>query len=187
MIIYPVLGECFSLPAKPGIFRMLQGEDLCINASTRPITTYEYAGILEYYEKFFQMNTKDLSLNNAKNFYDEICIYSDHKKFQYNISDMTSNYDRNYFQKEFTSNGVNIKFIHSKYGHIKLSIMYYKNPYIKSNVKLEIENINNDLSGLFIYQYHINKSNNIQNLHDCSRRNLRYIKDECDYIQKSKL
>lgn len=106
------------------------------------------------------------------------------------MKDMIINYDSKYFQKNIVKNGLDIKFRHSKYGIITLSITYYKNPQIKYGLQLMLEEMSNELSGLFIYQYNP-KMIDLDKLHDCSRRTLTYqhIKPNSEYVtfQKSKL
>ena len=188
--VYPIIGDCFELPSQPGVFRMLQGEDLCINTSTRKVTSSESREIDNYFEKLMQINPKDASLVSDGVFYDEIFIYSDHKTLHYNMKDMIINYDSKYFQKNIVKNGLDIKFRHSKYGIITLSIKYYKNPQIKYGLQLMLEDMSDELSGLFIYQYNP-KMIDLDKLHDCSRRTLTYqhIKPNSEYVtfQKSKL
>lgn len=192
MFISPIIGESFEVPTKPspGVFRMLQGEDLCINASTRPVTASESREIDNYFERCMQINPKDVSLVSDGVFYDEIFIYSDHKTLHYNMKDMIINYDSEYFQKTIVKNGLDIKFRHSKYGIITLSIKYYKNPQIKYGLQLMLEDMSDELSGMFVYQYNP-KMIDLDKLHDCSRRTLTYqhIKPNSEYVtfQKSKL
>lgn len=188
--IYPIIGDCYELPTQPGVFRMLQGEDLCINASTRKVTSHESVEINNHFKKFTQIEPENVSLVSDGVFYDEIFIYSDHKTLYYNMKDMVINYDGKYFQKNIFKNGFDIKFRHSKYGLITLSIKYYKNPQIKYGLQLMMDDMSDELSGMFIYQYNL-KTIDLDKIYDCSRRILTYhhMKPNSQYVifQKSKL
>lgn len=185
--IYPIIGDCFELPTQPGVFRMLQGEDLCINASTRKVTSHESMDIYNHFKKFTQIDPENVSLLSDGVFYDEIFIYSDHKTLYYNMKDMVINYDGKYFQKNIIKNGFDIKFRHSKYGLITLSFQYYKNPQIKYGLQLMMDDMSDELSGMFIYKYDL-KTIDLERIYDCSRRTLRYHHMKPNVIfKKSKL
>ena len=160
--IYPVYGNIYELPIKKTFYRLLQGNDLIFNISTRFINSNEVNDIKEYYK---QMNNKEAPQSLITNgvFYDNIFIKSDNNILQFNINDdiITNDYFSIYEdefiiqEKNNPSNiikQVKIQFNHSIYNTITICINYYENPQTKYGIGFCCRN-KNELDGLLIYEY----------------------------------
>lgn len=165
--IFPVYGTPYELPSSLSVYRMLQGNNVIINASTRKITQQEGVDILDFFERVSgKLPPEDIVSDGY--FYDKVFIESEGNMFMYNFQEETVEYDSTtkYFKtyenkniqnkklepikKEFT-----LKFNNSVYGTIKLSFKYYINPQTKYGFDLDISTSTNnrEMSGLFIREY----------------------------------
>jgi len=167
--IYPIYGKAYELPNKVTSYRMLQGDKLIVNASTRPVTPSESKEILSYYQATSQKNPpKNLVTSGV--FYNKVyikadgnsCIY-DFDTNNFNILQHTGNYffiefstpDKNEFSKE-AQNGdcqrASLTFNHSVYGLVYLNLDHFDNPQLQCGVGVTINDTTN-LSGLLVREY----------------------------------
>ena len=167
--IYPLDGGIkYELPIKEANYRLLQGDNLIINGSTRNIRKEESSEIIEYFEK----KTNKIAPKNLMTkgvFYDKIYIYSEGLSLIYNIEskDLKTNmrgvsgFKYNIREKSGRRDKeeencdkiieLNIEFQHSIYGLVNLIIKYYSNPQIKYGIELKLENCKlNNISGLLV-------------------------------------
>lgn len=182
--IFPMMGNPYELPFSPGIYRMLQGDNLIVNASTRKINSNETSQINKYFKE------KGASKSQIKRVVDDGCFY--HKAtvkcgkmgFTYNFDNKKVTFENKASAKYFTiqtskssnKNSYNkyeqceevakviINFSHESYGPMCLEFNYFSNPQIKYGVSFMAHDIEN-LSGLLIKEYDI-QSMTIDNIND---------------------
>ena len=169
--IFPVYGSKYELPIKPACYRMLQGNQFILNASTRHIHFSEKVDIINYFSEFVEHQPK---LVHDGSFYKEIFLYAndnmckfdfDTKRIQF-ITMKSKNYFTISTQTYVRAKGLNqyeqcekikqirIKFNHSIYGESIVYLNYFSNPQIKYGISFYAEKLNN-MSGLLIREYDI--------------------------------
>ena len=84
--IFPLHGDMYELPHTPGIYRLLQGDDLIVNASTRNITDKEKNHIMSYFESRGVLNNENVDkIVNDGVFYEKIFVSCDGHEFTYDF------------------------------------------------------------------------------------------------------
>jgi hypothetical protein len=154
--IVPILGDVYELPNNVTSYRMVEGEDLIINASTRFFTQEEKLSIQNYYIS----KTNDI-VNASKLITDGVV---QHKVFM-QCEDITAIYD--FDTKQLSSNkavsytinkrsdgyGIVFTMKHSKYGFVKLECRHYTNPQVFSGVLVDIRKNYEECVGLLVRNY----------------------------------
>lgn len=163
--IFPVYGSMYELPPKKTTYRMLQGDNLIVNASTRYVTEEEGEDIIRYYENVTKTKAPTNIVTKGV-FYNALYIESDGEKLYYNYDSKkgvtsSSEYfkitksmkiDNKFKYSRGTMNVSNIHFNHSEYGNINIQIQQYANPQIKNGIQITCDN-SCYLSGLCIREY----------------------------------
>lgn len=161
--IHALNGDIFELPTAPGIFRLLNGNKIVINASTRKITKQEKKQIKSYYKSVTgERGTRRLLKHGC--FYDKLYIKSDdhhHLCFDFKTGSLKTS-DDNYFtlklhqvspydtpDKDTHTMIHTLSFHHSTYGHIALYLKFYDNPQMKYGIDVNIHPYAS-LSGLLV-------------------------------------
>jgi len=184
--VYPLYGEHYELPQIPSYYRMVQGNGLIINCSTRNITEKETKSIIKYIENNSNeiINESYLSaLINKGVFYDKIYINSDGNQILFSFTDnkiavFDNNPDKKYFKLErkcynklygnkyeTDTNIIQYKLIfnNNRYGNLSFDLNYFQNPQIKYGIGMNYDKNNRELSGLLLREYKI-KSMEIKKL-----------------------
>ena len=172
--IFPLNGNAYELPQNKGIYRMIQGDNIIINASTRRINNNEKEEMKKYFEYKGVNKNKISKLVNDGCFYDECQIICGKHKLKYNFESkrMTLNNKEslNYFSfKTLTESGnrsynkfercenitkLIISFKHNVYGFIGLELNYFSNPQMKYGMNIIMDNAEG-IDGLLIKEYEI--------------------------------
>ena len=143
--ITTIYGKTYELPYTVGIYRLLQGKDLIVNASTRKLTVHEGRAIKDYYRKVTK-RTPPKSLITSGVVYDRIMVF--YKKSVYNFS-----FEKDTVQsigKEITLlNKHQIKISNPEFGNIILKFKYLVNPQELYGIEIHC-NKTTKLSGLLI-------------------------------------
>ena len=160
--IHALNGDVFELPTNPGVFRLLQGDEIIINASTRKITKPEKKQIKSYYKAVTGKNRTRKLLKHGC-FYDKLYIKSDdhHLCFDFKTGNLKTSVD-NYFtlqlhqvspydtpDKDTHTMIHTLSFHHSTYGDIVLYLKFYDNPQMKYGLDVNIHPYKT-LSGLLV-------------------------------------
>ena len=173
--IYTMNGECFELPNKVSFYRMLQGDKLRMNLSTRKITELEQEDIREYYRRTVNENIPSNLVTDGI-FYDKLYLNSENNVLILDFDNKTADiYSNDYFKIVNEIDKVNvfeqskmieqtqIIFNHSNYGEIILTISYFDNPQIKYGVGLKMAKSN--CTGLLEKEY-LTNTMELNNLFD---------------------
>lgn len=201
--IYPLYGSIFELPNKITTYRMIEGNNLILNMSTRNISKFESKDIYNYYVKTIGLyNIENLIVSGV--FYSNIWLNSEGNQLYYDYdSGICSVSNPNYFTcvsiKSKKCNGFElnedmveetISFTHSIYGNIALKIRHFVNPQIKYGISIRIQKKTSQLKGLFIREYLCN-SMELPNITDTTntngiiaKNNITSIIENLDYKQK---
>ena len=186
--IFPIYGKMFELSQKPQIYRMLDGKDIVMNASTKSLTTKQKNDIVHYFNKKCVFNdfSIDQILTNGV-FYDSIYLCSDSHELSYNFNTQkltmskksssyfsfeqkkkkqTSLYNNQYEKCEHITQFV-VSFKHSKYGQVKLDLNYFSNPQIKYGIGFSSRSTKS-LCGLLVREY-ILESMTLESIKDVSK------------------
>jgi surface protein len=183
--IYPFYGESYELPKQENIYRLLQGDNLLLNASTKELSLSEQNEIYEY----INVICKNKQLSDDKKeeltdqvivdgcFYNKIYLNSDNHKLVFDFKKSTlklfNKESVNYFtikeNKKYNKLGNNnydysdeikqiiISFNNKKYGIVNLELNYFSNPQLKYGISLNMKNYKHkELSGLLMREYKIN-------------------------------
>ena len=168
----------YELPQNPSIYRMLQADELILNASTRQITKEEQYSIQKY---FSHVNNKKYEKYKNKivkegSFYHKLFIQSEFNSFIFDFdtkqftfpnkqsydyfqitdnSNVSGKYFNIYEQCEYMKQII-INFNHKKYSDITIHLNYFSNPQIKYGLSLQLERVSN-ITGLLIQEYNISK------------------------------
>jgi surface protein len=177
--IYPLYGSKYELPNNEGIYRMLEGEDLIINASTRKIRKEEKSEIKKYGKELID-NVERMIVDGC--FYDKIYIKMEGNEMTFNydkgelrllkrdeieISENVKKERLGYNRKDDYSEEIKqivLKMNHLKYGKIILELNYFSNPQMKYGLGITMKK-NNELSGLLVREY-LTKSMRLDKLKD---------------------
>ena len=173
--IYTMNGECFELPNKVSFYRMLQGDKLRMNLSTRKITEFEQEDIREYYRRVVNENIPSNLVTDGI-FYDKLYLNSENNVLILDFDNKTADiYSNDYFKIVNEIDKVNvfeqskmieqtqIIFNHSNYGEIILTISYFDNPQIKYGIGLKMAKSN--CTGLLEKEY-LTNTMELNNLFD---------------------
>jgi len=181
--IDPVFGDSYELPDDPHVYRMVQGENLIMNAETRKITSEEKEYIKQYYNirnPISVDNTQELYLHGC--FYSKLYIKSENKYLMIDIDNEqvhVCTQSTGYFQMHklgdvhhsFGSykdnqikSGMVCEFEHKQYGKIELYIFYYENPQINNGFHVNMK-YDQAMHGLLIRE-HIIQNYILQQLTD---------------------
>lgn len=185
--VFPIYGSMYELSQQPQIYRMIDGKDIMMNASTKYLTSKQKNDIAHYCNKHGVFNdfSIDQILTNGV-FYDNIYLCSDSHELSYNFNTQKltmSKHSSSYFsfvqkQKKQTSLYNNqyekcehitqfvVSFKHSKYGKIKLDLNYFSNPQIKYGIGFSSPS-SKSLSGLLVREYLL-ESMTLESLKDTS-------------------
>jgi hypothetical protein len=164
--VSPVYGETYELPNKITNYRMLQGDNIIVNASTRAITLREGEEIKEYYLNCTG-NEAPPDLLTKGVFYEKVYINSEGEELVYDFDTKKGSYSSGYFKitQETSKNKkvvdyesslmvtqVYITFKNAQYGSMRLTLNNFSNPQIKYGIGLDIV-YPQDLTGLLIREY----------------------------------
>jgi hypothetical protein len=192
--INTINGEMYELPQYPGIYRMLQGNNLTINASTNYLSTKEKNEIIHYFNdrNLFNNNNMNIKISDVivnGVFYEKIFIESEGNSLTFNFKDKTvyvnskktlkyfdfkTNIQKNSelykdkYQCSETITQCSLFFHHTYYGSIRLDLNYFSNPQIKYGIGLTIER-NKNLSGLLTKELNIT-SMKVKNITDTKKK-----------------
>lgn len=162
--IFPVIGKSYELPNKIANYRMIQGENFILNASTRKLSNYEKSEIKQYFISFMKKSNNHfnnhilnkLTVNGVV--YDLMYLYVDNNILLINFDEFCV-FGNNYFTiKRVKRHNKQIKysyeilFNHSIYNTCKIYINFFYNPQEKYGIDFECDNII-DLQGLLIREY----------------------------------
>lgn len=177
--IFPLVGNMYELPQTSSIYRLLQGDDIIINASTRNITKQESKDIIEY-SRNNTSNTSIESKNLHNNlvhsgvFYNKVYVSCDSMGFAFDFEKqhltLHNKQSREYFtfnEKTLTNTSasktiyehsenisqLSVSFVHSIYGELELKLNYFSNPQIKYGIGMKFSDSTEGLSGLLIREY----------------------------------
>ena len=162
--IHPLFGDDYELPSTVNIYRMLQGNNLYVNASTRKLTLNESQDIVTFYENCTGETIHPSLISNGV-FYDKLYVYSDTHSLLIDFNTLNNHtvfnnayfklialpVNNNYYVEPLIKQ-YKILFDHSIYGKIELLILYFMNPQTKHGFKLNM-NYDDSLNGLLIREY----------------------------------
>ena len=164
--IYPIYGNKYELPQKESAYRMLQGENLIVNACTRKVEENERLAIQNYYENV----TGEVAPGNLMTegvFYKSVFVEADGERLVFNFDKQkafaTSNYfnieardgdvsKMNKYEKSESIKQMAVTFNHSTQGKVELCFNYFSNPQIKFGISANLENVKG-VSGLLVREY----------------------------------
>ena len=172
--VFPVHGKPYELPTTPGSYRMLQGNNLIVNASTRNIYCNERSQIQKYFKARGVSKAQINKLVDDGCFYHKVSIYCDYLSFTYDFDQKKVTFGNKASSKYFnikTNKSCNMKaynkyeqcesvasvyvsFTHETYGPMCLQMNYFSNPQIKYGLTCMTHDVAN-LSGLLIREYEI--------------------------------
>lgn len=162
--VFPMFGNIYELPNKVASYRMLQGEEIIMNTSTRKVTEQEANQIKQYYTLATGSDAPSSLLTDGV-FYSKIYLEADGHKFYYNFDsrkgiasdehyfklsiDNTSS--KNKFENTEMVQGT-LSFNHSVYGLCKVQIKNFKNPQVKYGLGFNTTSPSG-LRGLIVREY----------------------------------
>jgi hypothetical protein len=171
--IQPVFGDMFELPTTADCFRMLQGEDLTVNALTRPTTEEERTNMLDFTKAVGRSPLRGLKVDGV--FFGKLFIASEGRTLVLDYDTHSCNMsDEQYFAfTPETQNGVctpygdkyqktlggvyiaKIGFTHLRYGKLEIHATFSSNPWLKHGLagKFTASAVEESLTGLFIREY----------------------------------
>lgn len=178
--IYPYYGKPYELPNKVCNYRLIQGDDFILNASTRKTTMFERNEIRDYFIEYINKNKIYVSNSNIQKlitdgvFYKCFYINSENSRLFINL-DKNIIIGNQYFTIQQIKNNpktykiYDICFNHKLYGKCKITIKYYKNPQEKYGIEFSSKHIKN-MDGLLVREYNtmnyeIEKLYNIDYIH----------------------
>lgn len=186
--VFPIYGNMFELSQNPQIYRMLDGKDIVMNASTKSLTTKQKNDIVHYFNEkgVFSNFSVDQILTNGV-FYDSIYLCSDSHELSYNFNTQKltmskksssyfsfeqkkkkqiSLYNNQYEKCDYVTQFI-VSFKHSKYGQVKLDLNYFSNPQIKYGIGFSSRSTKS-LCGLLVREY-ILESMTLESIKDVSK------------------
>lgn len=172
--VFPVFGQPYELPTTPGIYRMLQGNNFIVNASTRTINANEREQIQTYFKARGASAVQIQRLVDDGCFYHKMCIFCKNMTFSYDFdqkkvtfankassqyfnitTDTSSNMTSpNEFERCEALARVIVSFEHDTYGPLSLHLNYFSNPQIKYGMTFITYDVEG-LSGLLMREYEI--------------------------------
>jgi surface protein len=182
--IYPIYGEPYELPKQENIYRLLQGDNLLLNASTKELSLSEQNEIYDYIDVICK--NKQISDDKKEElkdqvivdgcFYNKIYLNSDNHRLVFDFKKSTLNMFNHESIKYFTvkenkkyNKSVRTKYEYSdeikqiiisfnnkKYGLVNLELNYFSNPQLKYGIRLNMKNYRDkELTGLLMREYKI--------------------------------
>ena len=180
--IYPLYGNMFELPARVSNYRMLQGDNILLNLSTRGTTRSEDIEIKKFYEYVNGGRAPNNLVSNGV-FYHRLYLNSEgHQLFfdylkgvgsfgdkYFNVNYKMENPDNmGSYEKSMEIKQIIVTFRHSYYGKMIVKINYFDNPQIKYGVGLSVlANKDEELNGLLMRECLV-ESMELDNLFDYS-------------------
>ena len=180
-------GETYELPNKENVYRMLQGNDLIINASVSKLSTKETNEIVRYFHNAGVLNEQYLRTMMVKGvYYNHVYINTEGETLEYNFRSgemKMSSYKKFKLSKTIKENDalygdkhqlsdkicqINIEFYHSKYGKISVDLNHFSNPQTRYGLGLNIKKCF-DLSGLLVREYKV-KTMRLNKLRDILKK-----------------
>lgn len=178
--VFPLKGNAFELPNKVANYRMLQANDLIINASTRKVYKEEAR---EIYDSFKNL-IKNVVFDGV--FYNEIYLESEKEIFYYNFDNKTTYYntETNYYtlsnksiynnhssdiEKVSKYKSIFLQWNHSIYGPMEIALIYFENPQQKHGFSL-YSKYTSGFKGMLYKECNISKQE-IYNLFDNRKMN----------------
>jgi hypothetical protein len=134
--IQPANGGAYELPKEAGIYRILQGVKIVVNARTRKLTEKEKEEIVEHYRKVGFKNTSKVVTDGT--YYSDIAVISEGHRLNYILEHNAIVYNdgQEYFNLISDNKGTIIEINHSVYGLIHILCRVSKNPQIKHSLGL---------------------------------------------------
>ena len=164
--IFPVYGKMYELPMRATAYRLLQGKDVVLNASTRFLTSRENEEIRNYYEKVVKTPPPESLISNGV-VYDKVYLHSEGHDLEYDFNSTSGSLNDSYFsitQKILkhdklskyecseTIQQIVVSFTHSVYGYTEILLNHFSNPQMKYGVGVNTCTPQR-LSGLLIREY----------------------------------
>ena len=166
--VFPMFGSKYELPNKKASYRMLQGDDLIVNANTRKVTEAEGEEIKAFYQKVTGEEAP-ANLMTSGVFYKNVYVESEGHRLYYNFDSAkgvaSSNEYFNVETKIIRNNKkdgkymadacvaqAEVTFNHSVYGETKLTFKKYANPQMKYGLSARCDDPRG-LSGLLAREY----------------------------------
>lgn len=182
--VYPIFGSPFELPTKPNIFRMLQGQQLCINASTRYMTSSESRDIETFYKLINKTQHVPSNLQTNGTFYKTLRIVSNNNVCIVHFTPdniKIENKNTDYFktkretpdspyilkkESEIITDTITISFYNIFHGLLEIQVRTFLNPQTKYGFTLMCQNKSiSNLSGLLVREYKL-KSMSLNNINN---------------------
>ena len=170
--IHPIFGDAFELPMTAACFRMLQGEELVVNALTRPTTAQEQADMVAFAKTVKGSCPKTVVIDGV--FFGKLFIASEGRTLvlDYDTRKGTMNEEEYFSITSETQKGVctpygnkyqtalggvqitKVCFTHSQYGKLEVHASFSSNPWVKHGIAAKLSRAAvPDLTGLFIREY----------------------------------
>jgi hypothetical protein len=146
--ITTIYGTTYELPYVNGIYRLLQGNNLRVNASTRKLTAQEGKEIKAYYKKVTK-RTPPKSLITSGVVYDRIIVFYKKSVFNFSFSKDTI---QSIGDEILVLNKHSFRIHDEELGEIVMKFKFLDNPQEKYGIELHCEK-NKKLSGLLINEY----------------------------------
>lgn len=161
--VFPMKGEPFELPMKAATYRMVQGKNLVVNASTRKMTRKEGREVVTYYKKHFPGSETDVLTDGY--FYNKLYIHNEDGYLVYDFDSdniecshqlmytskvrdadkgQLNKYEKDVFVRERVLSVYN-----NYHGVTDIVLRHFTNPYLKHGFALNMKNIKN-VSGLLL-------------------------------------
>lgn len=172
--IFPLYGEMYELPQTPNIYRLLQGDELYINACTRNITNEEKKEMHQYFSQQGILTDKLMtSLVDDGVFYHKLFIYCDGHAFEFDFDTKKvifkdkesktfykfdkkifyNHLNKNKYEQSSSIHQCDVSFKHPINGSMSLQLNYFSNPQIKYGIGVKFPMNTNGLDGLLIREY----------------------------------
>ena len=154
--VKPIFGEVYELPDKVANYRMVEGENLIINAGTRYFTETEKQAIRDYYVKQTGDTTRVNHLITDGVVQNRVYVQCDDVTFTYNFDNQTINSNK---KVEYTINyrkdgkGIVFAFDSASHGTVKVECRHYINPQVFSGVMTNIQRNATECVGLLVRNY----------------------------------
>ena len=183
--IFPLHGNMYELPQTPGIYRLLQGKNMYINASTREISKKEKSEMHTYFRNHGVTKKMRTSLIDNGVFYKNVFVYCDGHSFDFDFdtkqmcfkdkkstlffkfetSQVKGGVNMNKYEQSTYINQCNVSFSHPAYGLMSIQLNYFSNPQIKYGLGIKFPKNTKGLDGLLIREY-IVETMTIQKIND---------------------
>lgn len=172
--VFPIYGKKYELPMEEGNYRMIDGEELIINASTASSRVEDEIEIKKYYYKLFNKEAPSKLVTKGV-YYDKVFIKADNEILEYsfrnnelnkssnnyfkiNYNVIRQSYSKGNYENDKEIKQIKISFNHSIYGEIEFTLKHFSNPQIKYGIGIEMKEMEDasELSGLLIREYECN-------------------------------